>query len=403
MKKNDRQYPDIYLNDVNDEENVSLLSSSPSPNENDNNENEHKNAVNIHGTPSPVFTVDEIVNYIIKCVQEAELYNLTYWDEMSKFMLKYTIENIHKGCENEYVKDFVMYKKYDPCTVDKNKNPNVIKYGMFKHTCFNLMFRIDDGDDQFSGEDIVSSALMRKYRNKYQDIISLGIVIPIYCHIKLTTPQLFYSVQPCIQHSVTFDKWIESIKHTGNFEEMVYDALMQMCGILKELHDVDCVHGDIKPGNILVIPKQKQTQMSIFLIDFGLSGIHGKTTNATGGTIPFCAPETYNTIANTRNGNNVIKYPQKFEYNWIKHSKSHDIWSLGFIFMTVYIFKRINLYYDEYPSDFFLPSGYISPIYLRAVKHEYIREMFSEHVLVEKSKRCDILKLNEIVSNLSFM
>jgi serine/threonine protein kinase len=321
-------------------------------------------------------------------------------------MLKHTITNIHNQCEKEYLKDFIVYKQYDACvsaSVSASEiKTNVIKYGVFKHKCFNLMFRIDSSDDQFSGEDIVSSTLMRKYRNKYQDIIRLGIVIPVYCHIKLSNPQLFYSVQPCITNSMTFDVWIKSIKHKGNFDEMVYDALIQLCGILKELHEVDCVHGDIKPANILVVPNQ--TQVSIFLIDFGLSGIHEKKTNsATGGTIPFCAPETYNTNANTRNGNNVIKYPQHFEYNWVKHKKSHDVWSLGFIFMAVYIFKRINLYYHEYPSDFFLPSGYVSPNYLRMIKHEYIREMFSEHILVEPSKRCDIFKLNDHILNLSFM
>jgi serine/threonine protein kinase len=417
MKKNDKQYPGIYLSS---DENVSLLSpssssssSSPSPHkisiENVTVKNKNSANININDSqeeknmkanpPSPIFTVDEIVNFIIKCVKEAELYNLTYWDDMSKFMLKYTISNIHKRCEKEYIKDLIVYKQYD--VPASEKKPNIIKYGVFKHKCFNLMFRIDCVDDQFSGEDIVSSALMHKYRNKYQDIIRLGIVIPVYCHIKLSNPQLFYSVQPWITNSMTLDKWIEYIKHKGNFEEIVYDAFIQLSSILKELHEVNCVHGDIKPANILIV--QKQTQVCVFLIDFGLSGIHEKTNNATGGTLPFCAPETYNTNANTRNGNNVIKYPQHFEYNWLKHNKSHDIWSLGFIFMTVYIFKHINLYYHEYPSDFFLPSGYVSPNYLRMVKHEYIRDMFIEHILVEPSKRCDILKLNDIISNLSFM
>lgn len=424
MKKNDKQYSDIYLNS---DENMSLLSSlssssssSPSPCPKlPVEKNKNKNVVNMMNMninyplvettvkkanpPSPVFTVDEIVNCIIKCVQEAELYNLTYWDNMNKCMLKYTITNIHNQCEKEYLKDLIMYKQYDASASASasEKKPNVIKYGVFKHKCLNLMFRIDNIDDQISGEDIVSSAIMHKYRNNYQDIIRLGIVIPVYCHIKLSNPQLFYSVQPYITNSITFDRWIESIKHKGNFDEIVYDALIQLSSILKELHEVGCVHGDIKPANILVVPKQQQ--VSVFLIDFGLSGIHEKTSNASGGTLPFCAPETYNTIANTRNGNGVIKNPQHFEYNWVKHNKSHDIWSLGVIFMTVYMFKHTKLYYDEYPSDFFLPSGYVSPNYLGMVKHEYIRDVFSEHILVEPSKRCDIFKLNDILSNLVFM
>jgi hypothetical protein len=402
---------DIYLKDCNSEQTGLLSSSSPSSPSSpsvyskllDNKAQTCVDLTTVNSSvkmnpPSPVFSVDEIVNCIVKCLQEAELSSVTYWDSMSKFMLKYTITNIHNQREREYLKDFIMYKQYDECKVDKN--PNVIKYGVFRHKCFNLMFRIDSVDDQISGEDIVSSTLLYKYKHQYQDIIRLGIVIPIYCHIKLSKPELFYSVQPYITNSVTFDRWIESIKHKSNFDEIVYDVLIQLVGILKELHEVDCVHGDIKPANILIVDK---TQISVFLIDFGLSGIHEKTNNASGGTLPFCAPETYNTIANTRNGNNAIKYPQHFDYNWGKHNNLHDIWSLGLIFMTVYVFKHVKLYYNEYPSDFFLPSGYVSPNYLSIVKHEYIREMFSKHILVEPSKRCDISKLNDLILNLSFM
>jgi len=356
--------------------------------------------------PSPVFTKDEIVECIIKHVQKAEIYNSTYWDKMSRFMLKNTITNIHNQNYKEYLKDFLIYKQYDNAS---DTQPHIIKCGMFKHKCFNLMFRIDNVEDQITGEDIVSSTLLQKYDNNYQDIIRLGIVIPAYCHIKLSNPQLFYSVQPHITNGITLDRWIKIIQNKGNFDEIVYDVFMQLSAILKELHEVDCVHGDIKPANILIVQQQNannkhySNNVTVFLIDFGLSGIHEKTKCASGGTLPFCAPETENTNANTRNGNNVIKYPQHFNYNWLKHNKSHDIWSLGFIFVTIYIFKSIKLYYHEYPSDFFLPSGYISSKYIRMVKHEYIRNILGEHILVEPLKRCDILQLNNIMSNLAFM
>lgn len=356
--------------------------------------------------PSPVFTKDEIVECIIKNVQKAEIYNSTYWDNMSRFMLKNTIMNIHSQNHKEYLKDFLVYKQYDNAS---DSQPHIIKYGMFKHKCFNLMFRIDNTEDQITGEDIVSSTLLQKYDNNYKDIIRLGIVIPAYCHIKLSNPELFYSVQPFITNGITLDRWIKTIQNKGNFDEIVYDVFMQLSAILKELHEVDCVHGDIKPANILIVQQQNantkhySNNVTVFLIDFGLSGIHEKTKCASGGTLPFCAPETENTNANTRHGNNVIKYPQNFNYNWLKHNKSHDIWSLGVIFVTIYIFKRVNLYYHEYPSDFFLPSGYISSKYIRMVKHEYIRNILGEHILVEPSKRCDIFQLNNIMSNLAFM
>jgi serine/threonine protein kinase len=352
--------------------------------------------------PSPVFTIDEIVELIMKTYKESELYNSTCWDSM-KFMLKNMITNIHYKKNKEYMKNVVIYKHYNKHCNDENENETECKYGVFKHKYMNVMFRIDNVEDQISGEGIVSSHLLKKYNNNYKDIISLGIIIPIYCHMKMSNPQLFYSVQPFITNGITLDMWIDSIKYKSNFVEIVYDAFMQLAGILKELHDVECVHGDLKPSNILIVQQQNATNVYVFLIDFGLSGIHQKSTNASGGTLPFCAPETENTIANTNDGNDVIKRPQEFDYNWVTHNKSHDIWSLGFIFMTIFVFKDVKLFYHDYPNDFFLSTGYISPRYFRMIPHETIQNIMSEHILVEPSKRCNVSDLNKLVADLAFM
>ena len=352
--------------------------------------------------PSPVFTIDEIVELIMKTYKESELYNSTCWDSM-KFMLKNMITNIHYKKNKEYMRNVVIYKHYNKHCNDENENETECKYGVFKHKYMNVMFRIDNIEDQISGEGIVSSHLLKKYNNNYKDIISLGIIIPIYCHMKMSNPQLFYSVQPFITNGITLDMWIDSIKYKSNFVEIVYDAFIQLAGILKELHDVECVHGDLKPSNILIVQQQNVTNVYVFLIDFGLSGIHQESTNASGGTLPFCAPETENTIANTNDGNDVIKRPQEFDYNWVTHNKSHDIWSLGFIFMTIFVFKDVKLFYHDYPNDFFLSTGYISPRYFRMIPHETIQNIMSEHVLVEPSKRCNISDLNKLVSDLAFM
>ena len=352
--------------------------------------------------PSPVFTIDEIVELIMKTYKESELYNSTCWESM-KFMLKNMITNIHYKKNKEYMKNVVIYKHYNKHCNDENENETECKYGVFKHKYMNVMFRIDNVEDQISGEGIVSSRLLKKYNNSYKDIISLGIIVPVYCHMKMSNPQLFYSVQPFITNGITLDMWINSIKYKSNFVEIVYDAFMQLAGILKELHDVECVHGDLKPSNILIVQQQNATNVYVFLIDFGLSGIHQKSTNASGGTLPFCAPETENTIANTNDGNDVIKRPQEFDYNWVTHNKSHDIWSLGFIFMTIFVFKDVKLFYHDYPNDFFLSTGYISPRYFRMIPHETIQNILSEHVLVEPSKRCNVSELNKLVSDLAFM
>jgi serine/threonine protein kinase len=406
-----RQYNGHGLDNDSDDESKSLLSApqSSSPELQHGHAN-HSNTNAISCTslppppppppPSPVFTRDEIVELIMKIYKESELYNSTCWDSM-RFMLKNMITNIHSKKNKEYMKNVVIYKHYNKHYT--NQNENETEYGVFKHKYMNVMFRIDNIEDQISGESIVSSHLLKKYNNSYKDIISLGIVIPVYCHMKMSNPQLFYSVQPFITNGITLDMWINSIKYKSNFVEIVYDVFMQLAGILKELHDVECVHGDLKPSNILIVQQQNATNVFVFLIDFGLSGIHQKSTNASGGTLPFCAPETENTIANTNDGNDVIKRPQEFDYNWVTHNKSHDIWSLGFIFMTIFVFKDVKLFYHDYPNDFFLSTGYISPRYFRMIPHETIQNILSEHILVEPSKRCNVSQLNKLVSNLAFM
>jgi len=337
-------------------------------------------------------------------VQQAQLHNLTVWDNFNKSRLKKTITEIHNRNDKEYLKEFTKIKPYD----DFGQAEYNMTCGVFKHKYFNFIFRIDSVDDQVSSEDNVTSIFLRKYNNSYQDIIRLGLVLPVYSHIKLTSPPLYYSVQPYISAGVTLDVWIKSITYKNNFDELVYDVFMQLVGILGELHEVECVHGDLKPSNILIVENtfadsRHLCNVCVFLIDFGLSGIHEKTKNATGGTIPYCAPETENTNANKRFSNNAVLSPHEFKYNWLKHNKTHDVWSLGIIIVTIYVLKEAKQFYRNYPTDFFLTTGYVSPKYINMVKHDYIRQILREHILVEPSKRCDILKLNDLISNLTFV
>jgi len=406
MRKNYKKYPDISFDY---ESREPLLSSSSSSSSSEPSPHVYvapslSLLVPVPPIPSPVFTIDEIVSCIIKHVQQAQLHNLTHWDNFNRSLLKKTITDIHNRNDKEYLKEFTTLKTYD----DFGQSDYNMACGVFKHKYFNFIFRIDNVDNQISSEDDVTSIFLRKYNNSYQDIIRLGLVLPMYCHIKMTSPPLYYSVQPYVSTGITLDAWIKTIKQKNNFDELVYDVFMQLAGILGELHEVECVHGDLKPSNILVVENAFEDtrhvcNVCVFLIDFGLSGIHQKTKCATGGTLPYCAPETENTNANKRFSNNAILRPHDFEYNWLKHNKLHDIWSLGIIISTIYILKDLNHFYRDYPSDFFLSTGYVSPKYLNMIKHDYIRQILSENILVEPSKRCDILKLNDLISKLVFM
>ena len=355
----------------------------------------------------------EIVDTIIKASHDASLHCINR-DELLKIISK-----LHNNQQRAFSSnDFIVLKKYEDYSENEENEENEERkskqckydYGVFKHRQMNLIFRVDSTDDQVNNENKIAQILLKKYNNNYKNVLQMGIVLPLYTHIQHSSKSplspLYYSIQPYVD-GITLDGWVEINKYKRNFVEIVYDLFIQLCAIIKELHEMGCVHGDLKPGNILVASNVQTSQNCVYLIDFGLSGKHLKTTHASGGTLPYCAPETQNTCAlnvhNKHCKNSAIFNATEYKYNWTLHNKSHDIWSIGLIFMSIYIFKETYHYYKNYPYDFFTNGGYVSPKYFQEVEHEYIREVLCKHVLVEPERRCNIQKLSELLSNMAFM
>ena len=93
----------------------------------------------------------------------------------------------------------------------------------------------------------------------------------------------------------------------------------QILEAVKEIHDERIVHGDLKPGNFLIIKN------NLKLIDFGISKpIGNNTTNITRdihvGTLNYMSPEAILEIPG------ILENIPRF-----KTSRSSDIWSLGCI------------------------------------------------------------------------
>lgn len=203
-------------------------------------------------------------------------------------------------------------------------------------------------------------------------------------HLKNTfkTYNISFSVQPYIKNTESLLYWVKdniTEHHNLNLTHVrktFIIPLFHKCACLIEpLHLYDIVHGDIKPDNILIEQTDKfhltsdncSLHFSVYLIDYGLSGI-ANISIGTGGTTPYCHPEFRN-IRDSKDTEN---------YKWGKVQKKHDVWSLGLAFLTLYVYGKFNSYYHKFPSYFFEKNGYISDMVIDTITDVHIRSLFRD-------------------------
>lgn len=202
-----------------------------------------------------------------------------------------------------------------------------------------------------------------------------------------------YSIQPFVAKSQTLDVWFRR-------DCLRTKVLPKLCGqmakALAYLHTYDIVHGDIKPGNTLVcmIPSNDSTRAinsydhMLYLIDFGMSGLDNDS-EGTGGTKPFCAPET---------GNGCTQPIMKMDtYNWIKNKKENDMWSFGLMFFTLMVLHKCIFYQKDYPPDFFDPNtGHVAQSYFNQIRDEPMRNLFRRTLCRSEERLTAVEFLTEI-------
>lgn len=219
------------------------------------------------------------------------------------------------------------------------------------------------------------------------------------CFNKLRKNSISFSIQHYVKDTISLYNWVKdnlaidvynqfsAIHHTF-FIELFYQCAI----LLREIHNVSIVHGDIKPDNILIREHanfnihhpEKCKNFTIYLIDFGLSGFH-KNGIGTGGTIPYCHPEFKNIIDTNRSR----------KYNWMTLDMKHDVWSLGITFLTMYIYRDFYNYYHKYPNYFFLKNGYVSSLIIDVISDKKINILFSKMLTpdcIPIQEVCDMLK-----------
>lgn len=216
---------------------------------------------------------------------------------------------------------------------------------------------------------------------------------------KLRENAISFSIQYYVKDTVSLYNWVNdnigncAYNKFSSIQHPFFIHLFYQCArLLRKIHKVSVVHGDIKPDNILIREHddfninhpEKCKNFTVFLIDFGLSGIHDVGVG-TGGTIPYCHPEFKNIVDTNRSS----------KYNWKIMNKKHDVWSLGVAFMTMYIYRDFYNYYHKYPNYFFTKDGYVSSLIIDVITHDKLNPVFTKLLSIEcisSEELCEILE-----------
>jgi serine/threonine protein kinase len=100
-------------------------------------------------------------------------------------------------------------------------------------------------------------------------------------------------------------------------EETCKSYFFQICSAVKHMHDLNLVHLDLKPDNILL------KDSTVKLADFGLAERIGKKLKGACGSLSYMAPETFDT-----NGLPVAALTAR---------SSLDMWSLGVLLFSMLV------------------------------------------------------------------
>ena len=303
------------------------------------------------------------LNYVIDKIM-TNAYDKTYVQNISRFYItnldyssSRTAMTSMQFCEFTKHIDAILNKNTDiMCNLRSIKlYDNDVAYSKYRAGVFktdNFIIKIDTESFNFKNE------ITGMYNLGKGLIEEHGIVLPYYVHFSSKDKKnISFSVQPRIHDTISLRDWMMIYENQKLDIEFYIRMCIRISKSIQFISSKHVVHGDIKPDNIIV---ENITNRS-YIIDFGLCGLHD-LSEGTGGTKPFCHPET-------RNTSDI--YKDNTEYNWVKNTKYNDLWSISFIFATILIFRKCYVYYKDYPVNFFNGDKYINMTYLNYIPEKF--------------------------------
>lgn len=293
--------------------------------------------------------------------------------------------------------------------------------GMFQIR--NFMVRVEHAFDnsQICSERYVVSRLIKSgypvgIDDKHHVIVPVCVQLKSIEKIPQDARTMFhhisYSIQPVLHNSQTIDAWY---RRTRPNNTLLMQLCVQMATALVYLHTHNIVHGDIKPGNTLIETTDATTddddscatadettdaptdapmnapmnEFVLYVIDYGMSG-PPDTSEGTGGTKPFCAPESGNGCKKNEKHND--------SYHWGKNKKEHDMWSFGLMFFTMLTMGKCVYHPKEYPDDFFNDDdGHVNASQFNKIQDAPTRSLFERTLCPVETRLTAVEFMHEVV------
>eukprot|EP00668_Euglena_longa_P036304 GGOE01046659.1.p1 GENE.GGOE01046659.1~~GGOE01046659.1.p1 ORF type:complete len:372 (-),score=100.04 GGOE01046659.1:215-1297(-) len=125
--------------------------------------------------------------------------------------------------------------------------------------------------------------------------------------------------------------WAKAHQKLGISASRIQDFAIQMMSALSYVHEQGFLHGDLRPGNVLIMRERKQLKLTSFGSPLWLERGGHTPRSITGGCKTYAPPEWMDS-----------EVPHRNLQQWEKPLPSYDMWSFGCVLSELVTLKLIR-------------------------------------------------------------